>query len=73
MTDDIALHHLLHELSTAQGALSLLADLTDDQLDDVPPAGSARFSDGQRTLEQVISAMLNHQRHQVDAIRAAVT
>ena len=72
-TDDITLHQLLHELSTAQSALSLLADLTDDQLDDVPPAGSARFSDGQRTLEQVISAMLNHQRHQVDAFRAAVT
>jgi len=72
-TQNITLHQLLHELSTAQGALSLLADLTDERLDEVPPAGSARFCDGQRTLEQVVTAMLNHQRHQVDAIRAAVT
>ena len=72
-TEDITLHQLLHELSTAQSALSPLADLTDEQLDAVPPAGSARFCDGQRTLEQVITATFNHQRHQVDAVRAAVT
>jgi hypothetical protein len=38
----------------------------------VPPADQARFCDGQRTLEQVLSRMLKHQSHQIDALRAAI-
>jgi hypothetical protein len=64
---------LLQRLSAAGGALSALAALTDEQLDAVPPAGNMKFCDGQRTLEQIITNLLNHQSHQLDAIRAALT
>jgi hypothetical protein len=49
-----------------------MAELTDDQLDSVPPVGSFRFCDGQRTLEQVVASLLKHQGRQVDAMKAAV-
>jgi hypothetical protein len=70
--ENVDLHNLLERLSTGRDNLNLLADMTDQQLDTTPPAGSFRFCDGQRTLEQVISALLNHQRHQIDAIEAAI-
>lgn len=63
---------LLERLSAARDALSVLAELTDEQLDTVPPADSFRFCDGQRTLEQVVTRLLKHQGHQVDAATAAV-
>ena len=63
---------LLRRLSTGREALSLLADLTDDQLDTVPSAGSFRFCDGQRTLGDVISNLLKHQGHQIDAVNSAL-
>ena len=63
---------LIERLSAGREALSPLADLTDEQLDTVPPAGSFRFCDGQRTLEQVTSSLLKHQDHQVDAIKSAL-
>jgi hypothetical protein len=65
-------HALLERFSTARTSLSLLADLTDAQLDAVPPASGIRFTDGQRTLEQVLTSMLKHQTHQIDALKAAV-
>lgn len=68
----VDLDGLLERLSASRDALVLLADLTDERLDTVPPAGSFRFCDGQRTLEQVVAGLLKHQGHQVDAIRAAV-
>jgi hypothetical protein len=71
--DNVDLHGLLERLSAARDALSLLAELTDERLDTVPPAGSFKFCDGQRTLEQVVASLLNHQGHQIDAINAAVT
>jgi len=64
---------LLKRLSTGREALRLMTELTDEQLDTAPPTGSFRFCDGQRTLEQVLASLLNHQGHQVDAMRAAVT
>jgi hypothetical protein len=64
---------LLQRLSAASNALSPLAGLTDEQLDTVPPASDMKFCDGQRTLEQIITNLLNHQSHQLDAIRAALT
>jgi hypothetical protein len=62
---------LLDRLATGREAVKVLVALTDEQLDTVPPAGAARFCDGQRTVEQVINSMLRHQGHQVDAVRAA--
>ena len=62
---------LLERLSASREALSLLADLTDEQLDTVPAAGSFRFCDGQRALDQVISSLLKHQERQIDAIKSA--
>jgi hypothetical protein len=48
------------------------APLSDSQLDTIPPAGSFRFCDGKRTLEQVLLGLLTHQRHQLDALTAAL-
>jgi hypothetical protein len=31
-----------------------------------------KFCDGQRTLEQILTSLLNHQSHQLDALRAAL-
>jgi hypothetical protein len=64
---------LAQRLAAGRQALSALADLTDEQLDAVPPAGQARFCDGKRTTEEVLAAMLKHQGHQNDALRAAIT
>ena len=63
---------LLERLSSSRDSLSALAELTDGQLDSVPPASDMRFCDGQRTLEQVLTSLLRHQSHQVDALRAAL-
>ncbi len=69
---NIELQAVLERLSAGRAALSGLADLTDDQLDTVPPASDVRFCDGQRTLEEVVTSMLKHQNHQLNALRAAV-
>jgi hypothetical protein len=64
---------LLKQLSGARHALSTLGDLTDEELDLVPRAGDMKFCDGKRTLEQVLRGLLNHQSHNVDVLRAAVS
>lgn len=69
---NLDLDDLLERLSAARDALGLLAELSDEQLDAVPPAGEMRFCDGRRTLEQIMASLLKHQRHQVDAVKAAV-
>jgi len=63
---------LLDRLSAARDAFAPLANLTDEQLDTVPAASDMRFCDGQRTLEQIVTSLLNHQSHQVAALRAAL-
>jgi hypothetical protein len=63
---------LLTQLSVARDSFGRLAELTDVELDAVPPQDSFRFCDGQRTLDQVLASLLKHQRHQLDALRAAV-
>jgi hypothetical protein len=70
--ENITLEDLLARLSGARDALALLAEVTDERLDLVPAASKMKFCDGRRTLEQILSSLLKHQRHQVDAIRAAV-
>jgi hypothetical protein len=71
-TQNVDLDSLLQRLTAGREALDALAELTDEQLDSVPPAGSFRFCDGQRTLEQVVAALLKHQGHQIDAVKAAL-
>ena len=53
------------ELGTAKAELSGLAGV---DLARVPPAGTFRFCDGERTLEDVILRVLGHQRHHVAAV-----
>lgn len=69
---NLTLQGLLERLSAGQAALSTLANLPDQQLDTVPPAGDMKFCDGQRTLDQVLTSLLRHQDHQVEALRAAL-
>ena len=63
---------LLERLASARHALASLARLTDEQLDVVPAASEMKLCDGRRTLEQILSGLLRHQRHQIDAVKAAV-
>jgi hypothetical protein len=63
---------LAQQLAAAQQELGAIGALSDGELDSVPPAESFRFCDGQRTLEQVLAALLQHQDHQLDALEAAV-
>jgi hypothetical protein len=70
--ENIDLQTLLDRLTTGRAALSTLADLADEQLDTVPPASDMKFCDGQRTLEQIVTNLLKHQNHQLDAVKAAI-
>jgi hypothetical protein len=70
--DNLDLSALIQQLSASRSAMRRLAGLADTQLDAIPPDGSFRFCDGQRTLAQVLTSLLKHQRHQVDTVRAAV-
>jgi hypothetical protein len=63
---------LLQRLIAGKAPISLLAELTDEQLDGVPAAGSSRFSDGRRTLEQIIDQVIAHQAAHLAAMRRAV-
>jgi hypothetical protein len=69
--DTINLAAVAKQLSASRDTLGQIADLTDSQLDAIPPKDSFRFCDGQRTLEQVLASLLKHQSHQVDALKAA--
>jgi hypothetical protein len=71
-SDKIDRRSLLERLETARARLSPLAELSDERLAAVPPASEMRFADGQRTLEQIVDSLLNHQRHQCDALSAAL-
>jgi hypothetical protein len=64
---------LPEQLAAARQAFAELTELlTDERLASVPAAGSFRFCDGQRTLEQVFAGLLKHQAHQVEAVRVAL-
>jgi hypothetical protein len=60
------------QLSTTRESIGRIADLTDGQLDAIPPEGAFRFCDGHRTIEQVLASLLKHQAHQLDSLRAVV-
>jgi hypothetical protein len=63
---------VIEQLAASRAGLDRIADLADSQLDSIPPKDSFRFCDGQRTLEQVLTGLLKHQGHQVDALKAAI-
>jgi hypothetical protein len=62
---------MVEQLGASREALGRIAELTDSQLDQVPPKDSFRFCNGQRTLEQVLAGLLKHQAHQVEALKTA--
>jgi hypothetical protein len=66
-----ALPDLRARLVGGKARIALLADLTDEQLDSVPPAVGL-FSDGRRTLEQVIEAVIAHQAAHFATLKRAV-
>jgi hypothetical protein len=71
-SDKIDRRRLLERLETARAWLSPLAEFSDERLAAVPPASEMRFADGQRTLEQIVDSLVTHQRHQCDALAAAL-
>jgi hypothetical protein len=69
--DNIDLDAVVAQLNASRETLGRIAELTDSQLDAIPPKESFRFCDGQRTLEQVLAGLLGHQVHQVEALKTA--
>ncbi len=63
---------LLERLTSGKASIGLLADLTDKQLDSVPPAGSGRFANGRRSLERAIDAIIAHQAALLVTLKQAV-
>lgn len=63
---------VVEQLNASREALGRIAELSDSQLDAIPPKDSFRFCDGQRTLEQVLAGLLKHQGRQLEALRQAV-
>jgi hypothetical protein len=70
--DNADLGTMVEQLGTTRDALARVSELSDSQLDAIPPAGSVRFADGKRTVEEVLAGLLKHQRHQLDALEAAI-
>jgi hypothetical protein len=70
--DHIDLDAVVAQLSASRDALARIAELTDSQLDQVPPKDSFRFCDGQRTLQQVLAGLVKHQAHQVEVLSDAL-
>jgi hypothetical protein len=50
------------------GDLGRIVELDDRQLDSIPLEGAFRFCDGNRSLEEVLTSLLTHQGHQVEAL-----
>ena len=71
-TGPFQLRAISQRLAVARSRVQRLADLTDAQLDSIPPSGAMRFADGKRSLERVITGMLTHQASQWDAVEAAI-
>jgi hypothetical protein len=64
---------IVERLAATRRELARIGQLTDEQLEGVPPKDSFRFCDGTRTLEQVLMGLLKHQANQVLALRLALT
>ena len=63
---------LRKRIAEARNAAGVIAGLTDDRLDSIPPPKSSRFSDGRRTLEQVIEEAIGHQAGHLAQLTRAV-
>jgi hypothetical protein len=70
--DNIDPSAVIAQLSVSCDGLGRLAELTDSQLDAIPPNDSFRFCDGQRTLEQVLTSLLTHQSHQLQTLQTTL-
>ena len=70
--ENVDLGAVVEQLSTVRDQIRQIGELTDRQLDQVPPKDSFRFCDGQRTLEQVLTGLLKHQAHQLEALSSSV-
>jgi hypothetical protein len=64
---------LLKVLNGSRDALRLLGDMSEERLSEVPPAGTMRFCDGRRTLEEVVTGQLTHQARNVEMLKAAAS
>jgi hypothetical protein len=69
----ITLPELVGLLIGGRDALQPLGDLSDAQLNTVPPAGAMRFCDGRRTLQEVITRLLAHQANNVETLKTAAS
>jgi hypothetical protein len=70
--DNADLADMVESLTAARQRLGRIGELSDGQLESVPPRNSFRFCDGQRTLEQVLAGLFKHQAHQVETLKAAL-
>ena len=59
-------------VSTSRAALRRLAELTDAQLDPVPPERTPVLR-RERALNEILASLLKHQQHQLDAVKTALT
>ena len=66
-----SLADVLDRLTSGRDEIAKVAKLTDDQLDSVPDQ-LGRFSDGRRTLEGVIDAVIAHQAEHAATLKRAV-
>jgi hypothetical protein len=64
---------IVTQLGTTRDTFRRIGELSDVQLDAIPPRDSFRFCDGKRTVQQVLAGLLKHQRHQLDALNRAVS
>lgn len=60
-------------LAEARTEVRIITDLTNEQLDSVPPPKSSRFSDGRRAIKQVIEEVVAHQAQHLADLKHAVT
>ena len=69
---EVAPPSLRARLAEARIEVGIIANLTDQQLDSVPPPKSSRFSNGRRTLEQLIEEVINHQEQHLNDLKSAL-
>lgn len=66
------LSNMRDRLASGRNPIGLLGNLSSGQLASLPPAGSSRFSDGRRTLEQAIEDVIAHQAAHLVTLKGAV-
>ena len=69
---ELALPSLRTRLAEARTEVGIIANLADQQLDSVPPPKSSRFSNGRRSLEQLIEEVIVHQAQHLNDLKSAL-